>query len=264
MRGLASMINMPTGKYGIVRGVPHTYDRCIKSPKVENEIKVELAREQHKRYCEILEQLGLTLIFIDPDDRFPDCCFVEDPAIVIGDTAIISRMGAKSRIGEEIEVRNTLSQYKTVKEIKPPGTLDGGDVLRINEKIYVGLSERTNQFAIQQVPTYLSDYGYRVIPVKIEHILHLKSACTYIGNNYIVMFPGHFDEGIFSAYDRIIIQKKEAYSANCLSVNGKVLVQKGYPNTKKLIEDTGFETVDIEMSEFRKGGGSLTCLSIIF
>ncbi|MFB0508178.1 MAG: dimethylarginine dimethylaminohydrolase family protein [Thermodesulfobacteriota bacterium] len=258
------MIKMPIRKYAIIRGVPNTYDRCIKSHKVENEISVELAKEQHTRYCEILEQLGLTLIFIDPDDRFPDCCFIEDPAIVIGDTAIISRMAAKARVGEEIEVRNTLSQYKKVKEIKPPGTLDGGDVLRINEKIYVGVSERTNHFAIQQLRTYLSDYGYGVIPVKIVHILHLKSACTFIGNNYIVMFPGHFDDEIFSEYDRIIIQKGEAHSANCLSVNGKVLVQKGYPNTKKLIEDAGFETVDIEMSEFRKGGGSLTCLSIIF
>lgn len=258
------MIKMPIGKYAIIRGVPYTYDKCIKSHKVENKINVELAKEQHRRYCEILEQLGLILIVIEPDDRFPDCCFVEDPAIVIGDIAIISRMAAKSRTGEEIEVRNTLSRYKKVYEINPPGTIDGGDILRINEKIYVGVSQRTNQFAVQQVRTFLSDYDYQVIPVRIKHILHLKSACTYIGNNYIVMFPGHFDDRIFSEYDKIIVRKSEAYSANCLSVNGKVLVQKGYPNTKKLIENEGFETVEIEMSEFRKGGGSLTCLSIIF
>jgi dimethylargininase len=258
---------MPIGKYSIIRGVPYTYDKCIKSQKahkVENQINVVLAKEQHIRYCETLEQLGLTLVMIEPDDRFPDCCFVEDPAIVIGETAIISRMGAKSRIGEEIEVKNTLSKYKKVYEIKPPGTIDGGDVLRINKKIYIGLSERTNHFAIQQVRTYLSDYGYQVIPVNIKHILHLKSACTYIGNTVVVMFPGHFDDRIFSDFHKIIIDKREARSANCLSVNGKVLVQKGYPNTKKLIEDEGFETVEIEMSEFRKGGGSLTCLSIIF
>jgi dimethylargininase len=234
------MIEMPIGKYAIVRGVPYTYDKCIKTHKIESTINVELAKEQHTRYCEILEQLGLTPIIIEPDDRFPDCCFVEDPAIVIGDTAIISRMALRSRIGEEIELRNTLSKYKKVYEIKPPGTIDGGDVLRVNEKIYVGLSQRTNQCAVQQVRTFLSGYGYQIIPIKIKHILHLKSACTYIGNHYIVMVPGH------------------------LSVNGKVLVQKGYPHTKKSIEDEGFDTVEIEMSEFRKGGGSLTCLSIIF
>jgi dimethylargininase len=258
------MIEMPIGKYAIVRGVPYTYDKCIKTHKTESTINVKLAKEQHTRYCEILEQLGLTPIIIEPDDRFPDCCFVEDPAIVIGDTAIISRMAVKSRIGEEIEVRNTLSKYKKVYEIKPPGTIDGGDVLRVNEKIYVGLSQRTNQCAVQQVRTFLSGYGYQIIPIKIKHILHLKSACAYIGNNYIVMFPGHFDDSIFSEYDKIIIQEREACSANCVSVNGKVLVQKGYPHTKKSIEHEGFDTVEIEMSEFRKGGGSLTCLSIIF
>lgn len=258
------MITMPMGKYAIIRGVPNTYEKCITSRTFENKIHAELAREQHMQYCEILEQLGLTLIIIQPDDRFPDCCFVEDPAIVIGEIAILSRMGAKSRIGEEIQVGNTLSKYKEVHQIKPPGTIDGGDVLRIDEKVYIGLSERTNHFAIQQVHTIISDYGYRVIPVKIRNILHLKSACTYIGNNYIVMFPGHFDDRIFSEYDKIIIGEREAHSANCLSVNGKVLVQKGYPHTKSLIENEGFETVEIEISEFRKGGGSLTCLSIIF
>lgn len=255
---------MPIGKYAIIRGVPHTYDKCIKSHKVEHKIDVELAKEQHIRYQEILGQLGLTLIRIEPDDRFPDCCFVEDPGIVIGEIAILSRMGAKSRIGEGIEVKNTLSKYKKVYEIKPPGTIDGGDVLRINEKIYIGLSERTNQCAIQQVHTFISDCGYQVIPVEIKHILHLKSACTYVGNNAVVMFPGHFDDRILSEYRKIMVNQREAHSANCLSVNGKVLVQKGYPNAKKLIENEGFETIEIEMSEFRKGGGSLTCLSIIF
>ncbi len=258
------MIKMPEGKYALVRGVPNTYDRCIRPHECKNTINVDLAKVQHARYCDILEQLGLTLIRIDPDEGFPDCCFVEDTAIIVGDNAVISNMGSKSRTGEEIEVKSTLSQYKNIYEINPPGVIDGGDALRINDKIYIGLSERTNHFAIQQLSTFISDGGYQIIPVETRHILHLKSACTYIGNDYVVTSNGHFDEKIFSEYHRIIVPEKEAYSANCLSVNGKVLIQKGYPNTKRLIENEGFETVEIEVSEFRKGGGSLTCLSVIF
>jgi dimethylargininase len=189
---------------------------------------------------------------------------VEDPAFVIGDRAIISNMGAKSRIGEEREVEKTLSKFKKVYKIDPPGTIEGGDVLRINEKIYIGLSRRTNRFAIQQVDNVVSEYGYQVIPVTIEHVLHLKSAYTYLGNDSIVMSPGHLDNKVFSQYNKIIIPKTEAHGANCLSINGKVLIQEGYPSAKKLIEDEGFETVEIEVSELRKAGGGLTCLSIVF
>jgi dimethylargininase len=255
---------MPEGKYALVRGVPNTYDRCIKPREFENTINVDLAKVQHARYCDILEQLGITLIRIDPDERFPDCCFVEDTAIVVGDNAVISNMALKSRTGEEREVKRILSRYKNIYEINPPGIIDGGDALRINDTIYIGLSERTNHFAIQQISTFMSDGGYQIIPVEIRRILHLKSACTYIGNDYVVTSNGHFDEKIFSEYHKIIVPEKEAYGANCLSVNGKVLIQKGYPNARKLIENDGFETIEIEISEFRKGGGSLTCLSIIF
>jgi dimethylargininase len=255
---------MPIGEYAVGRGVPNTYDNCIKPSKFQNKIDVELAKEQHIQYCEILEQLGLSLIPIDSDARFPDCCFVEDTAIVVGDSAIISNMASVSRIGEEEKVKNTLSKYKNIHEINPPGTIDGGDALRIDEKIYIGLSERTNQCALQQVSTFTSGGGYQVIPVEIKHVLHLKSACTYIGNDCVVISPGHFDEKIFSEYHKIIVPKGEAQGANCLSVNGKVLIQRGYPITKKLIENEGFETIEIDVSEFRKGGGSLTCLSIIF
>jgi dimethylargininase len=258
------MTEMPIGKYAIVRGVPNTYDQCIKPPATEGAIHVELARQQHVQYCETLRQVGLTLIPIDPDEGFPDCCFVEDTAFVIGEMAIISNMGAKSRIGEEIEVEKTLSMFKEVYKIDPPGTIEGGDVLRIKEKIYIGLSPRTNRFAIQPVNNVVSEYGYHVIPVEIEHTLHLKSACTYLGNDVIVMSPGRFDEEIFAEYKKIVIPKTEAHGANCLSMNGKVLIQEGYPSTRKLIEDEGFETVEIEVSEFRKAGGRLTCLSIIF
>jgi dimethylargininase len=209
----------------------------------------------------VLEQLGLDLIRLEPDDRFPDCCFVEDTATVVGDSAIISRMAAGSRVGEEVEVRKVLARDRQIHEIEPPGMIDGGDVIIIDDKIYIGLGARTNRSAIEQVNQILSGKGYEVVPVDLENILHLKSACSYIGSGWIVLLPGHFDTSIFGAYEPVLVPEGEAYSANCLAINGKVLVSRGYGETKRLIEEAGFETVDLEMSEFRKGQGSLTCLS---
>jgi dimethylargininase len=257
-------MEMPTGTYAIVRGVATTFDKCLRSSHSHGRIDVDLARRQHGAYCEVLTELGLTLIEIDPDDGFPDCCFVEDTAIVTHDKAIITCMGAESRIGEEAEVRKHLRAHKEVHEIKRPGSIDGGDVLVINDSIYIGVGQRTNDAAIEQIGSILCASGYEIVPVKISGILHLKSACTYIGNNHVVVLPGHFDQKIFSGYRAIVVPEHEAYAANCLSVNGKVLISRGYPRTKQLLEDRCFETIDLEMSEFRKGHGALTCLSKIF
>ena len=248
----------------IIRGVPNTYNQCIRTRGYEEKIDVGLAKEQHQKYCEALEGLGLELIRLEADDRFPDCCFVEDAAIVIGNLAIISYMGAESRRGEEDAVRKVLSKHKEVYDIEPPGTIEGGDVLKIVSELFIGLSTRTNLQASEQVGKRVSHLEYRAIPVKTEDLVHLKSDCTYIGENYLLMFPGRFDEAVFNEYNRIIVPEEEAYAANCLSVNGKVLVSAGYPRTRELIEDAGFETISIEMSELRKGEGALTCLSIIF
>lgn len=256
------MIKTPAGKYAIVRGVPTTYDRCVKASKPGRKIDVNLARSQHALYCRALEKLGLTLVRIDADDRFPDCCFVEDPAIVLGTRAVITQMGIGPRRGEETAVANALAKYKKLYRIRPPATIEGGDVLKVGRNIYIGLSERINLPAIRQVRKLVP--GCRVIPVKVRKLIHLKTGCTYLGSNYITLAPGYFDEQPFAGFKKIIIPSGESYSANCLAVNGKVLVPAGYDRTRKLIEKAGFETVPISISEFRKSNGGLTCLSIIF
>jgi len=264
-KGVTYIIKMTVGQHAIVRDVPNTYTSCVKVNPPQVNINVGLAKEQHNYYCEILERLGITLIRIEADDKFPDCCFVEDTAMLFGDVAIISHMGTISRIGEEIEIKKILHTYmEKTYNIKTPATVDGGDVLKINKNVFIGLSNRTNQSAIQQIGSFISEKGYQVIPIKTEKILHLKSCCTYLGNDYVVMVPGYFDDKVFSEYKKILIPKIESYGANCLSINGRVLISEKHPATKKLIESEGFETIDVPMSEFRKGEGSLTCLSIIF
>lgn len=253
-----------TARYAIVRGVPATYDRCIKPNGQDSRIDVDLAKEQHERYCLALQELGLALVRIEPDDSLPDCCFVEDTATVAGETAIITRMGAHSRAPETAAVKKVISGYLNAAEILPPAVIDGGDVLKIEKDIYIGLSTRTDLHAVEQVRALVSAGGYRVIPVEISGALHLKTICTYLGNGSVVLAPGHFDPEILSGYSIIAVPGYEAYSANCLAVNGRVLIPKGYPHTRELIEKEGIKTVEVDISEFRKGNGGLTCLSILF
>lgn len=258
------MINASSAQFAVVRGVSANYDQCIKPKGHNSRIDLQLAREQHLKYCLTLQQLGLTLLTVDADDRLPDCCFVEDTAIIVGETAIITHMEASSRALETKEVKKLLASYKTTKEILSPGFIDGGDVLKINNKIYIGLSERTNLHAVEQVKALVADEGYEVIPVEIKETLHLKTACTYLGDGCIIMAPGCFEKNIFSGYRKIVVAREEAYSANCLAVNGKVVVPNGYPRSRECIEKEGFATFEVDISEFRKGNGGLTCLSILF
>jgi dimethylargininase len=198
------------------------------------------------------------------DDTLPDCCFVEDAAIIIEEKAIICNMKVKSRAREIIEVAKVLEKLKETYCIKPPATIDGGDVLKIENKIFVGLSARTNIQAVHQLRKILNGSHLEIVPVKVRNVLHLKSACTYLGNNYVIISKGHFDVDIMWGYRKILVPKGEGYAADCLAIDGTVLMAKGYPKTKKMIEAAGFSVKELEMSEFRKGEGALTCLSILF
>ncbi|NPV89267.1 MAG: N(G),N(G)-dimethylarginine dimethylaminohydrolase [Firmicutes bacterium] len=250
-------------KQAIVRGVPDTYQDCIK-PDPNQTIDLELVRLQHRAYCETLERLGVEVIRIEPDERFPDCCFVEDTAIVLGDTAIIARPAVESRSGEAAAVREVLGGRFKLIEIEAPGFIDGGDALRIGDRLYIGVSGRTDRPAIGQVARAAERSGIEVIPVEIRDTLHLKTACTYIGNGFLVVNPGFFGPKEFSRYKTITVPPEEGYCANCLAVNGRVIIPGGHPRTRGMIEVAGFTVVELGMSEFKKGGGGLTCLSILF
>ena len=250
--------------FALVRGIPATFRQCINDFHSGAEIEVELAKKQHQSYCGILEKLGLTLIRIEADDNLPDCCFIEDTAIVIADTGIITYPGTPTRVAETVEIEKKLSAVKNIYHITPPATIEGGDVLKIDKKIYIGNSTRTNGEGIKQVTSIIKPQGYEVIAVKIINTLHLKSVCTYLGNNCLLVAAGFFDIKIFSDYDIIVVPKEEEYCANCLVINGTVLIPKGYKVTKSLIEEKGFTVIELDMTEIEKADGALTCLSIIF
>jgi dimethylargininase len=182
----------------------------------------------------------------------------------LGEKAIICNMKTKSRVKEAVEVAKVLEKLKETYYIKPPAAIDGGDVLKIEDKVFVGLSARTNIHAIRQLKKIRENSNFEIIPVRIHNVLHLKSACTYLGNNCVIVSKGHFDTAIMRDYKKIVVARGEEYVADCLAINGTVLMAKGFPETKKLVENEGFFVKEMEMSEFRKGEGALTCLSILW
>lgn len=255
-------MNATSLRHAIVRPVPDSYDQCIQT-KAEK-INVDSAKRQHSEYCRALQNLGLELVWILGDNSLPDSCFVEDTAMVFGEKAVICNMKMKSRINEVIQVAKTLEELKETSYIKPPATIDGGDVVKIDDKVLVGLSNRTNSEAIVQLRRILENTSLEIIPVKVRNVLHLKSTCTYLGDNKVIFSEGHFDTDILRDFKKIVVPKEESYATDCLAINGTVLIAEGYPKTKNLIEKEGFPVAELDTSEFRKGDGALTCLSIIW
>ena len=249
-------------KYAVVRPVPDSYGYCVRTNT--EKIDVALAKSQHSEYCRALQKLGLEFIWIKGENTLPDSCFVEDTAIVLGEKAIICNMKTKSRVKEAVEVAKVLEKLKETYYIRPPATIDGGDVLKIEHKVFVGLSARTNIHAIRQLKQILENNKFEVVPVRVRNVLHLKSACTYLGNNCVIVSKGHFDTDVLRDCKKVVVARGEEYVADCLAINGTVLMAKGFPETKKLIEKEGFFVKELEMSEFRKGEGTLTCLSILW
>lgn len=248
--------------FAVVRPVPDSYSRCVRT-NVE-EIDVDLAKMQHREYCKTLQRLGLKLVWVEGDNTLPDSCFVEDTAIILEEKAVICNMRVESRALEVVGVAKVLEKLKQTYYIGKPATIDGGDVLKIEDRVFIALSARTNLKAIDQIRKILKDSNLTVVPVKIRNVLHLKSACTYLGNDYVILSRGNFGTDTLLGLRKIIVPKEEEYAADCLAVNGTILMAKGYPKTKGLIENEGFRVEELEISEFRKGEGALTCLSIIW
>ena len=248
-------------RYAIVRPVPDSYDRCIRTGR--QRIDVALAKRQHAEYCRALEKLGLVLIWVRGDNALPDSCFVEDTAIVFGEKAVICNMQAESRAKEVAEVAKVLEKLKDTHRIRPPATVDGGDVVKVEDRVFVGISARTNLHAVGQLGKILEGNGMTVVPVNVRNVLHLKSACTYLGNGVVILSRGCFDTSVLDSLTKIVVPRGEEHAADCLAVDGTVLMAEGHCRTRKLVEKEGFRVQELQVSEFRKGDGALTCLSIV-
>ncbi len=230
-------------------------------------IMQELVYEQHKAYVRALESTGLNVSYVEADEECPDCVFIEDTAIVLKKHALIART-IKRREQEHDAVEAALLKTHIVSRVSGEVQLEGGDVLHIGDTTYVGLSGRTNHLGADFLTAFLSQLGRKVVKVPVDNCLHLKSGVTYLGNGTLIAISGWFNLRRFDVEDVIYTQSGEHTAANCLRIRDKLLIQQGCPQTEKLLkrfaEKNSVQLLPLDTSEFRKGGGLLTCMSIIW
>jgi dimethylargininase len=224
------------------------------------------ALEQHEAYCATLEHCGLALERLPADERFPDSTFVEDTAVLTQPCAVLARPGAPSRTGEVAGIRDVLTQsYSKVHAIQQPGTLDGGDVCEAGDHFFIGISKRTNEAGAHQLAQILAqaEYTATFIDVReVEGILHLKSGLAYLGDNRLVVIEALARPEEFSGYDLVRVSAHDTYAANCVRINAHVLVAKGFPLLAASLRELNYKTIALDMSEFQKMDGGLSCLSL--
>jgi dimethylargininase len=228
----------------------------------------DLALRQYARYCDALVECGLRVTKLDADLRYPDSTFVEDTAILTARGAILTRPGADSRFGEVAAIAGVLrSLFPLTLQIEAPGTLDGGDICEAEDHFFIGLSHRTNEEGARQLAVHLAALGYTSSTIDVRgmtSILHLKSGISYIGNNTMVVMDEMADDPRFRSYEVIRVSRDESYAANCVRVNERLLVAAGYPCIVAEMGAKGFRCLELEMSEFQKMDGGLSCLSLRF
>lgn len=225
----------------------------------------EKALLQHQDYINALKECGLEVIILPADNNFPDSTFVEDTALLTKHCAIISNPGVYSRKGEVKEVKNVLKEFfEIVEEINDPGTVEPGDIMAVGSHYYIGLSKRTNESGAAQIISILGKYGMTGSTIKLKEMLHLKTGVAYLENNNLVACGEFINNPEFQKFNIIEIDDDESYAANCIWVNGTVIIPKGYPKSKASIQEAGYIIREVDTSEFKKIDGGLSCLSLRF
>lgn len=257
------MADVPS--HALVRRVPRSYVGYY--ARQGRTVLAPLAEEQHQGYVRALEAAGLTVSFIEPDERLPDCVFIEDTAVVWSEHALITRM-FQDREGEQAAVEAALRRTHSASQVPSDATLEGGDVLHVGDVTYVGLSARTNKAGAESLKAFLARFGRHVVEIPVRNCLHLKTGVTYLGNGTLLAVPAWFDMASFEVEDVIYTEAGEPGAANVLRVRDRLLIPDGYPRTalrlQGFADKHGTHVNRLGISEFEKGEGSLTCLSLIW
>lgn len=228
------------------------------------EINIAKAVAQHDGYKQCLGKLGVRVISLPAEPALPDAVFVEDPVVVVDEVAVIARMGAESRRKEADGLAEALAPFRQLRRMREPATLEGGDVLRVDRTILVGLSPRTNQAGVAQLAAELEPFGYKVRPVAVRGALHFKTACSYVGEGTLLVNRGWIDAAALDGYKLIDVASDEHWAANALRIGETVLMPAGFPRTEAILRRAGFQVQSLDVSELQKAEGSVTCLSVIF
>lgn len=247
----------------ITREISPRFDECEITHIERTPIDLNLARAQHHAYVNALKELGCDVIELPAEADLPDSVFVEDTAFILPEVAVITRPGADSRKPETESIIRALSPHIRLVHVREPATVDGGDVLVLGKNIYIGLSTRSNQEAINQLNDLLCDYGYSVKGVQLHDCLHLKSAVTRMNDTTLLINKNWVDANCFKNYDLIEIDPAELYAANSLPVGESIIYPTAFPKTRAKLEEKGYKIMAVGVSELAKAEGAVTCCSLI-
>ncbi len=248
----------------ITRDISPAIGICELTHLAREPIDLNQARLQHRQYEQQLKEAGCRLIRLPAEPRMPDSVFVEDTTIVLDEMAVITRPGAESRRVETASVAQILQAYRQLVRIESPGTLDGGDVLRVGKKFFVGRSARSNDDGIDQLQKLVSPNGYSVVPVELQGCLHLKSAVTQVAEDTLLINREWADTTVFGAMQLIDVDESEPFAANALRIADSVIYPESFIKTRKRLEAEGIQVRTVDASELAKAEGGVTCCSLIF
>jgi dimethylargininase len=247
----------------VVRAPTEALARCELTHLERTVIDVGRFRAQHRRYVEVLHELGAEITWLPSLEQHPDAVFVEDMAVVLPEVAVIARSGAPSRRGEAASVAEALNTHRPLRWIEPPGSLDGGDVLRIGRSIWVGCSGRTDPVGVAALASAISEFGYEVRGVPTTGCLHLKSACSFVPPDTVLINSRWIARDLFAGLKVIDVDSREPHAANTLTVEGTTIHSAAYPHTAEKLRRAGVRTLALDVSEMHKAEAGLTCMSLI-
>jgi dimethylargininase len=248
----------------ITRGVSPAIVNCELTFVDRAPIDLAKALEQHRTYEQVLKKFGARVISLPAEATLADSMFVEDPAMVLDELALIFPLGTASRREEAASLAKALSPFRELKYVQLPGTAEGGDILRVGRNLFAGLSKRTNEDGIRQLRSIVEDYGYTVTAVPVSGCLHLKSAVTFLGRNTLLANRKWFDAFCLPGFEWIDVAPEERHAANALAFGDTVILPASFPLTRARIEARGFQVLPLDISELQKAESGLTCSSLLF
>ena len=248
----------------ITRAVGPALAECELSFIVRQPIDLEIARQQHHAYEGILAQLGARVISLPAEPALPDSIFVEDPALVLEELAIVFPLGTETRRREAASIAAALRPFRRLAQVQLPGTIEGGDILRMGRKLYVGLTARSNAEGISQLAGIVARYGYEVAAIPVTGCLHLKSAVTALDERTLLANRAWFDSSLMKDYAWVDVDPAEPHAGNALAISGTVVFPASFPRTRARIEARGCKVMPIDISELQKAESGLTCSSLLF
>ncbi len=247
----------------ITRDISPRFNECELTHIDRTPIDLDIARAQHQGYIQALKELGCAVLELPAEPDLPDSVFVEDVAVILPEVALLTRPGADSRKPETESIAWALTPFRELVRVTAPATVDGGDVLVLGKKIYIGMSTRSNGTAIAQMNDLLGKYGYHVHGVEMHGCLHLKSAVTRVDENTLLINRRWVDIEHFEGFDLIDIDPSEPFAANCLPVNGSIIFPTSFPRTRARLEEKGYQVKTVPVDELAKAEGAVTCCSLI-